>query len=412
MSGDYSCSGSALSACEADNQGCFDYEPQETCGGNTPVCSASNGRCECQSGAAPTCPNSTTASQCTNGAWANTVCSGNKPVCVDGLACQACTEHSQCPNSACHLAGAKKGTCFATNTVVNVTSAANLLTQVNATVDGGEKVLKLSGATFTMTSGLYPKGETAIIGQSGTIIVDNLPMPGDARVGFLGPAAQGTTYVAKLQINNTNANHTGVTVGTGSVLWVDDTKISGEYNGALSNGELHLRRTSIYGYGGSGAGAYYSGSLFVENSMIGPGASNYGTEGVGAHSGGVLDVRYSTIVGNYYGVGCTIGNSSGRVGNSIIASNINGYSISDGYNDCSQTYTLVTNAVDQTGYGTKIATYSAAWFVSAANGDLHLSNAGKVAIPTIAAPTAGDPKVDFDGNARPTSGGYPGADQP
>lgn len=407
-SGTYSCSGSQLSSCMADVNGCYDYTPAFTCEGNTPTCNAEAGRCECQSGAAPTCTNLTTSSQCSAGAWTDSACGGNTPVCVNGSGCQACTEHSQCPSSACHLAGSKKGTCFDTGSVVNVANAAALLNAVNATTADGEAVIRLSPGTYTMTSTLAPKGETAIIGESGVVIVDNTPFPGDARGSFLGAA--GPAYFAKFELRNTSADHTGI--GTNGVLWLDDVKIVGQYHGVISNGECHLRRTLISNYGSSGVSAYYSGSVFLENSMIGPGASVAGTTGVGAYSGGVLDVRYSTIVGNDRGIGCSLEQSSGRIANSIIASNLNGYSIADDTSDCSEVFTLVTNAVDQTGYGTKIASYNSSWFESAGTGDLHLSAAGKVAVPPIAVIGSGDPLLDIDGTTRPASAGYPGADEP
>ncbi len=408
-SGSHSCSGSQLSACTADDNGCYDFEPASTCSGNTPVCDADAGRCECESSAAPTCTNGTTANQCVDGAWADSACTGNTPACVTGLGCQPCTEHSQCPSSACHLAGSKKGSCFATNTVVNVNSAATFLNAINATSDGGESVIKLSAGTYTLTAGFGPEGETAIIGQSGVTLVDNMPFPGDARAGLLG--SQGITYYAKFELTNTSADHAGVTPATGSVMWLDDVKIRGQYNAVYSNGECHLRRTTISNYAGSGVTAVYGGSVFLENSTVGP-ASASGTTGVGAYSGGVLDVRYSTIAGNDFGVGCSIGDSSGRIANSIIASNINGHSIADENTDCSDVFTLVTNAVDQDGYGTKIAIYSSNWFVSASTGNLHLSNAGKVAIPAIAVRGSGDPLLDIDGATRPASAGFPGADEP
>lgn len=407
--GTFSCSGSQLSSCVADAQGCYGYTSQANCGGNTPVCSAGNGRCECQSGAAPMCTNSTTASQCSNGAWSDSACTGSTPVCVVGLGCQACNEHSQCPNSACHLAGSKKGTCFATNTVVNVNSAATLLSAVNATTANGEAVIKMSAGTYTMTSGFSPKGETAIIGQAGVTIVDNMPFPGDARAAFI--YSQGPTYLAKLQLKNTSADHAGVGVSSGTVVWLDDLQINGEYNGVIINGEAHLRRTAVFKHF-SGVIAYTGGSLFIENSMVGPATSSSGTAGVAAYNGAVLDMRYTTVVGNDYGIGCTVGESSGRVGNSIIASNVNGHSIADDSTDCSEAFTLVTNAVDQNGYGTKIPVYSSAWFVGASSGDLHLSAAGKVAIPAIAARVSGDPLLDLDGNSRPSAAGFPGADEP
>ena len=293
---------------------------------------------------------------------------------------------------------------------MNVNSAATLLNAVNATTANGEAVIKLSAGTYTMTSALNPEGETAIIGQAGVVIVDNIPTPADGRDPFIFSA--NLTYLAKFELRNSSGNHTGISPQTGGIMWLDDLKIRGEGTGVLSNGEGHIRRTAIFDYG-SGAQAYYGGSLFVENSMIGPAAAlKSGTEGVGARSGAVLDVRYSTIVGNDYGVGCTVGDSTGRIANSIIASEVNGYSISDNYTDCSEAFTLVTNAIDQAGYGTKIPVYSSTWFASAGSGDLHLSAAGKVAIPTIAVRGSGDPLLDFDGDVRPATGGYPGADQP
>lgn len=408
--GSFSCNGSQLRACTADAQGCYDFEPQTTCGGNTPVCNASRGRCECQSNAAPTCKNGTTVSQCSNGAWAESACSGNKPVCVEGTGCVACTEHSQCPNSACHLAGSKKGTCFATNTVVNVNSAATFINAVNATSSNGEAVIKLSAGNYTLTNPISPKGETAVIGQSGVVIVDNMAWPGDARGALLG--GDGITYYAKLELKDEEADHTGFSAFAGKILWLDDVKIVGQYNGIWTSSETHLRRTSIYAYDGTGIGIGNGGSLFAENSMIGPPAGDYGTTGVSATYGSVIDVRYSTIVGNERGLSCEVGNSSGRVGNSIIASMINGYSVNDNVQDCSEAFTLVTNAVDQMGYGTKIASYSPTWFTNPSTGNLHLSAAGKVAIPAIAVRTSDDPLLDFDGDARPASAGYPGADQP
>lgn len=406
-SGSFSCSGNQLNACTADAQGCYDYEPETTCGGNTPVCNADRGRCECESGAAPICKNGTTVSECSNGAWTDSACSGNEPVCVEGTGCVACTEHSQCPSSACHLSGSKKGTCFAADTVVNVNSAATLLSAVKATKANGEAVIKLSAGTYTVTEELAPNGETAIIGQAGVVIVDDMPTPSDGRAAFL--YSPNTTYLAKFELKSSRPNHTGISPQTGGAMWLDDLKVHDVGTAVLTNGEAHVRRTSVYKYN-SGLLAYYGGSLFVENSMIGP-ATGFTATGVGAYWGAVLDIRYSTIVGNEQGVGCTVGSSTGRIANSIIAT-WGGNSIADEYSDCSEAVSLVNNAVDQSGHGAKIPVYSSTWFVSANSGDLHLSAAGKVAIPTIAVRESGDPLSDFDGDARPASAGYPGADQP
>ena len=71
------------------------------------------------------------------------------------------------------------------------------------------------------------------------------------------------------------------------------------------------------------------------------------------------------------------------------------------------------NAVDQVGFGALIEHYDAAWFLDAANGDFHLTASGAAAIGNAATWAPGDPPLDVDATARPTSvPGTPGIDQP
>src|SRR5690606_10870015 len=181
---------------------------------------------------------------------------------------------------------------------------------VKATSSNGEAVIKLSAGNYTLTEWVSPKGETAVIGQSGVVFVDNMLWSGDARGALLG--GDGLTYYAKIEVKDpAELDHTGFSVYGGKVLWLDDVKIVGQYNGVWASGEVHVRRTLVYGYGGTGVGTDNGGSLFIENSMIGsPAGDGSGTAGVSATYGAVLDARYTIIVGNERGLNCEVSNSS------------------------------------------------------------------------------------------------------
>jgi hypothetical protein len=47
-----------------------------------------------------------------------TACTGTTPLCGPDNTCTGCTEHTQCPQSACHLDGPQQGACFETSDVV------------------------------------------------------------------------------------------------------------------------------------------------------------------------------------------------------------------------------------------------------------------------------------------------------
>ncbi len=366
---------------------------------------------ECVGADPPRCKDGATSETCSHGAWQTAACGGKKPTCVDGIGCAPCTEHSDCPASACHLAGPKQGTCFAVSTVVNVADAAALVSGVTGLSSGTERVFRLSAGTYTLsdTLTLANSGEVAFVGVTGTVISGG-PSVGDARNAAFVVTTSGDSaiaYLADLSLSGTSVS-SGLSV-TG-LAYLDDVRIAGYYRAFSANGEVHVRRSWL---ASSALGSYLAaGSLFMENSALGPNGDS--VEGLELGASTTIDFRYVTIAGSMNAIDClsAVPPVGGTVRNSIFASTAGGsvYGGTDGSN-CS-TIQFAGSAVDQVGFGTEIAWYNDTWFKNAAIGDFHLTNVGKSAIPKTASRGSDDPTVDLDGDPRPASNGYPGLDEP
>jgi hypothetical protein len=366
---------------------------------------------ECVDTDAPRCKNGVTSETCSQGSWQPAACSGGTPTCLDGVGCAPCTEHSECPASACHLAGPKRGACFAASTVVNVADATALAADLDGLASGTERVFRLSAGTYDLadTVTLTNGGEVALVGVPGTVISGG-PGAGDARNSALvldSSAGSAITYLASLTFSGTSASSA---VSASGVVYFDDVRISGYYRALSANGELHVRRSWLASSGlGSSLAA---GSLFMENSAIGPNGESVDGLDLGAST--TIDFRYVTIAGSMNAINCLnpVPPVAGTVRNSLFVSTAGGsvYGGTDGSN-CS-TIQFAGTAVDQTGFGTEVAWYNDTWFANPDMGDFHLTSVGKSAIPKTASRASDDPAVDIDGDARPASDGYPGLDEP
>ncbi|MCA9709476.1 MAG: hypothetical protein KDK70_26785, partial [Myxococcales bacterium] len=80
-------------------------------------------------------------------------CGGQTPVCGSDSQCVACTEHTECPMSACHLDGVDVGACFDPAQVVMIANTAEL-SDALATV-GGPAVFVLAPGTYPIDRSLY-----------------------------------------------------------------------------------------------------------------------------------------------------------------------------------------------------------------------------------------------------------------
>lgn len=323
-------------------------------------------------------------------------CTGSTPFCDAQQGCQPCTEHAQCPDSACHLLGEDQGGCFDEADVVEISDLTELENELTTLTVGSDGVFILQPDTYTVSGGLTFEGEIALLGTEGVVFT------GGATNNFI-VAADSYLYTSQLTIEN--GPYRAIN-GSGAGLWLDDTDISGYSVGVLSDSEVHLRRSRVTGGNSDGDAAVYmsAGNLVAENSALGPGAF------VGLYvDAAEVDLRYVTIAGNTDSMDCT-SNTSGIVRNSIV-SGVGGYSITS---QCMYNMTWVDNAIDDIDGGTNIGGYVAAWFVDPAAGDFHLTQTGEADIGNIADWDEGDPPLDIDGDPRPmdNSGSFPGLDEP
>jgi hypothetical protein len=287
--------------------------------------------------------------------------------------------------------------------VVQVPDGAALRTQIGILVPSAPRVLRLAATSFVFDDILdigAAGTELALVGQPGTVLSGG---PTNGAPPLVSVGFDSILYVAGLTIADGPTN--AINTSSGSVLWLDDVSIRGYANTGVSGvGEGHLRRSQITA--GNVAVRWNGGSLFMENCSLGPAAAT-GLQTAGAAS---LDVRYVSIAGNGTSLSCDASpGPSGVVRNSLLT----GTTDSAVVGAACELVTYSGNAVDQAGFGALINHYDPAWFVDAANGDFHLTASGATAIGDTAVWAAGDPPLDVDGTARPTSAaGTAGIDQP
>lgn len=403
---------SAEDTCNAQGQCVPNHEPNGTpCGadGSDLVCLAG----ECAGCATAPAPDASCAAQSPSkplcdlarGACAACLpasCSGATPVCDPELGCRACTEHADCPSSACHLSGLNRGVCFAAGEVVLVPDAAALRTQLGNVVPNAPRVLRLAATTFAFDESLdlgSAGTELAMLGQPGTVLTGGPANGGQLLdVGFAA-----VVYLAGLTL--ADGPWSAIDADSGSILWLDDVQIRGFGSTAVVGvAEGHIRRSRISA--ADVALHWRGGELFMDNSSLGPFAA------IGLQTSGspILDVRYVSIVGNVTSLSCDANpGPSGLVRNSLLT----GTTSSAVVGAACASLTFTGNAVDQAGFGPTIAHYNPTWFLDAPGGDFHLTANGAAAIDDAALWAPGDPPLDIDGAARPTSApGKPGIDQP
>lgn len=322
-------------------------------------------------------------------------CPVELPVCaLPAHACVECTDHTDCPGSACDIA---EGTCFAAEQVVEVDADACDPDDVCA-LDGGpccsvDEALAL------------PEDELAIIVHGGSNPVGSIALA-DRRIAIRG--APGGTFAAnrisafgQLEIDGGRLYIAELFASASTTPWI-----------IVSDGLARFDRATIEHLGAAsvaldGAGAQ---AQVVSSVMFPVVATNPAY--IDADGGATVDVRYSTIVlsAGTTAVTCTLGNTV-TLRNDLILSN------SDlPVTLCPSaevTYSATSYNIDGDGNQT-IGPYSSTW-VEASMFDYHLTDQHPMLIGVTAQWTEGDPLVDLDGEARMVGQGvlgYAGADRP
>ncbi len=338
------------------------------------------------------------------------VCSGQTPVCVATNECAACTEHHECPDSACHLDGMNQGACFEPTEVTMVANAAELAAAVS-NIGDGRGVIVLQGPTsYSESVNIAGDAEVAILGPSSAVLsgTSGLPIPS------LNVGGNAIVYLAGPSVANGDFN--GVAC-SGTSMWLDDSAVRNNVQlGMDVSGDcaLRLRRTVVASNLGGGIDIA-GGELTMRNSVVGRNGDDL-TSSIGGLrlDGTATAITYSAAVGNEAtnanrGSLFCLGGESGSIRNSILVGS------GDSITGC-DSLTFESNAVDGTALGgsnDNVGTVMAGWFIDLGINDYHLTTVGEAEFVGIASWQKGDPMTDIDGDPIPTDmASFPGYDQP
>jgi len=373
---------------------CSDAGGDEFCAAldpETPQCHPTWGRCvTCYSPGSP-------------------ACADDEPFCGDAFECAGCSEHAQCPDSACDL---ESGRCMDDATQLWVDNAECVepamgtaespyctLAEAMAVIGAGDvqSVIHLAGGTpYTESAVLTEPCATdrtlAILGFGGTPVLQ-----GDPNVVEVG--CGNTLYLSNIRLI------TGMVAGAycdAARLWIDDSILVDNEIGVDAVGcRLHVRRTEILRTEGTGIRTDNETDLRLWSSIIGSGGDAGASTRAIQASMGTIDIRFSTIANNAgtsepsFWCG---GNVEGTVRNSIFGST-GGSSV-----DC-PTVELENNALDDEalamdGSGNVYVLYLDEWFAAPARDDYRLGVEPPPGYLTGGIWQPGDPRVDVDGEPR------------
>ena len=332
----------------------------------------------------------TTCVQCT--ADNDAACVETTPICdVDTNMCVGCSEHAQCPESACNLAA---GNCIDPSMVRYVnggtvdcddggdgSQATPYCTLSQALVDSpDESVIFVTG----LDGGASYQAAHVVANTTAIFGVPNGQQELPTLQGFnMAPALtvspSGDLFMRNMVISGTLNTQPGILVNSGGA-WVEQSRIVNNTGGG------------IVVDGG--------GTLVIENSFVG-GGNVTGVRAVDVVNG-TVDVTYSTL-GAGFGSGaagllCADGTGS-SIRNSIVLT----------YGGDPE---LVCDNAAMSGNITEMDVPAfddqSGWFLDFSNGDFHLvPGMYPAAIDTAAQWQTGDPTTDIDGDARPTRDGTP-----
>lgn len=343
--------------------------------------------------------------QCTD----DQACSGQTPICGSANECVACTEHAECPQSACHLDGPVAGSCFDAADVFEINDTIELLLTIDQIGKRDHAVFVLASQTFDTTIGVGDDVELALLGDPSDPPV--LLGDGPRVIDIFGNAI---VYLAGVQVSNLSGN--GIEC-SGTSVWVDDGQVRSNVGRGFQTSAgcaTHLRRSLVLN-NISGGLSMEGGLLHAQNSVIGFNGDELTSLSGGLRLDGTqVDMTYTTVVGNESatvsrGSLFCVGGESGEIRNSIIVGSGNTI---DGCN----AITFSNNATDDpsiVGSNIDVGAANAAWFIDLSMNNFRLSGAGQATFADVAQWQEGDPLTDADGDAIPMGRpSFPGYDQP
>lgn len=453
LDGDATCAarggGSFCDLCQAEGDGCTDARPRPEChfAGAEPEGasvgasayeetttptegsggSLTTGAVECTSDAgcgdpaAPFCAPDGTCVACDGMSDPDAACAGldpTMPACADGEcvqcsevnatacdatlricdpeahACAACTAHEQCASEACALL---EGRCFPPGVIsLEVDGDGNAdhstVTAAVASIANGEmgiiRIHERDGGEAYPSVLVIDGGKTiALLAAAGEQPSLRGVFGGDAlRVDGSGT----TAYLDRIWLRGSNAGR-GLVVGARATAWVD--------------------RSHIVQNAGGGVLAEADASVTIRSSFVGSGdVAEAPVVEVGEASASIV---YSTLgggLGSAHALRCAAA-AAVDVRNSVLVARTNLPEI-----DCEATFERSAAELDLGGTNVALGPMSALWFTGYLQGDFSPSHQGAGVLAGIARWREGDPRVDIDGEPRPTGADgvsdHAGADVP
>ncbi|WP_106094256.1 right-handed parallel beta-helix repeat-containing protein [Enhygromyxa salina] len=320
-------------------------------------------------------------------------CVEGTPICdLQSNACVGCSDHDQCPSSACNLA---VGSCFDPAATLHVDGDGDECDSA----DGSEtkpycelgEALSFAGPEALIL--LHEQDEQAMYSEANeiTTTVALLAADGESPIltmdsgeAPLSVSASGVLFVRGVTISAVSGEGLGLDV-TGGHAWVQQCKIVNNTDGGIRVND--------------------GGSLILENSFVG---GDKDDERAIEVIDGEISVVYSTLAAGKDGaraLSCT-DSSDVVVRNSILVSLSDDPEI-----DCAN-----AEVIDCFTEASADMSFESGWFTDFGKGDFHLNpDAYPSEIMTAASWRSGDPTTDIDGNDRPTADAtsdFAGADRP
>jgi hypothetical protein len=361
---------------------------------------------------------------CHPGSGACVGCVGNddcsEGVCSDAFACVECANHSHCPvSNACDL---RSGECFEADHVLWVDPAG-----CDASGTGTENDPYCTLQTAVTNIGTRGVGVVHYVASGDTVGIDldfdgvpgrTLVLLGENRpvmhmVDTALTVGNGSVlFVDGVRVTNTTAH--AVSCGNDGQLWLTDVQLENTPTAVRADGcsRLVLERSTILGSLNNAIEATDSELHLVSSALVDNGLAGTSSTAIDAINT-ELTIRYSTLADNRGTGGASIActNTSGELRNSVIVS-------SDAPSIDCPGLALRTSVVDSPsdGEGVQVVEdYNATWFTDVASGNVGVRNPDASPFRNVAVWNVGDPLRDISGERRVAYPGlveFAGADQP
>jgi hypothetical protein len=393
----------------------------EACPATAPYCV--EGTCsDCNDAGAEFCSGiDSQVPECHPGSGLCVGCVGNSGcdvgVCGDAYACVECTQHSDCPGSACDL---RIGQCLADANEAWVEptgctppgfgtedSPYCAFADALANIDEGENWVVHVRSSAPITEGIDLQG---VADRTLVLLGEDRPSL-DGGPTAIAVGTRSAIFVDGVRI--IDSEQAGATCIGQSVLWFSDVDFEGNATGITATGctRVVVERSTILGNTRDGIHAEDTKLSVISSALVDNGTAGDTTSAIW-FSNSELDVRYSTFAANRGLTGASIScGGTGEIRNSILVS-IDAPSLNcDGVE-------LRSSAVDDAFDGEGVVVvdgYDPGWFFNPGGGDVRPQNPNGSPFRDVAVWGQGDPLRDLSGERRlayPGLAEFAGAHQP